>query len=245
MSCVGLRIQGRDELAQLLTNVVPRSLSLGVVDGIDVRRWEDPSGARLILDLQDGKLISLLPSFAAPAGALVAGLRPLSDEVAVADVVDTDGETLTRLALGLEEQRFLPPDDEGWHGRAAIVALGNEVEVHENEDAFAASPASLLDPETEGAASPRMGAESFISFGLFGDPDAQARLHGTVKASERRVVAQTGQEVVLAVVQTAGFNATLCTPADALAWQPVPGNVLGGSVFMVGCIHAVGADRAP
>lgn len=236
LSCVGLGVQGRDDLAQLLMDVVPRSVSLGIVDGIEVRGWEDPGGARLILDLQGGKLLSLLPSFAAPAGAQLAGLKPLSDEVAVADVIDGESETVTRMALGVEEQRFLPRHGDGWHGQAAIVALGNDVDLHENEEAFAASPASMVD---------RMAAESFISHGVFGEPAAHATLHGTVLSSQRRVVAQTDQEVVQSLVQTAGFAVTVCTPADALPWQPEPGNVLGGSVFLVGSTRAVAADPGP
>jgi hypothetical protein len=236
--------------------VLPNSLSLGLVDGVDVRRWEDPSGARLILGLRGKDVEDLLPSFASPTGASLVGVKPLDGEIAVADVVDQDGETLTRMAIELEERRFLASSEEGWHGPASTVALGVAVTLHESDEAFAESPASLLSSENKGSDPPqhyverglkwppRMGSESFISYGLFATPDAHARLHGTVISSERRVVLQTGQEVIISAVQTVGFTANVCTPADDLAWQPASGNVLGGSVFMVGSIPALTPDIA-
>jgi hypothetical protein len=52
LSCLGCDV---DELPDLSAVVVrtglPLSKNLGVRDGIDARRWQDASGARLIIDL--------------------------------------------------------------------------------------------------------------------------------------------------------------------------------------------------
>ena len=260
LGCVGLGVDNQEDFSRLVGKALPDSVSLGMVDGIDVRRWEDPSGSRLVLGLQGKDVADLLPSFAAPVGANLAGVRPLTGEVAIADVVDDDGETLTRMAFELEERRFLIADELGWQGPASVVALGVGVTLHEDEEAFSSSPASLLDGEKEGSEPPphyverglkwppRMGPESIISFGVFGTPDAHARLHGTVISSQRRTVVLTGQEIVVSLVQSVGFTASMCSPADDLPWLPSPGNILGGSVFLVGSIpqltSGLRSDRA-
>lgn len=154
LACVGLDVEGQDDLGRLLGAVVPKSRSLGIVAGVDVRRWEDPSGSRLVLGIQDGQLVDLLPSFASHPGAQLAGVSALNPEVAAADVVDEEGETLTRMAVEIEERRFLSADDEPRRGPAAITALGVNVTLHVDEEDFASSSASLLDPAKEGQPPP-------------------------------------------------------------------------------------------
>jgi hypothetical protein len=83
---------------------------------------------------------------------------------------------------------------------------------------------------------PRMGVESFISYGVFGpleQAQAYARLHGTVLEAQQRTVAATGQSFIVAWVRTTGFDVDLCMPATAGVEPPQPGNVLGGEVFLV------------
>lgn len=67
LSCVGLAAASR-ELAELVSAVLPHAVLTGHGGGVDVLRWQDPSGARLVLGVRDRQLLDLLPSFAgAPA----------------------------------------------------------------------------------------------------------------------------------------------------------------------------------
>ncbi len=99
--------QDRTGLQQLVNTALTSAQRLGERDGITVLRWQDLSGARLVMGVRDGKLLDLLPSFAGTPGVRLASIRAANDDVAIADVVDEQGEQLTMLALELEQRRFL------------------------------------------------------------------------------------------------------------------------------------------
>ncbi|MEU8655103.1 hypothetical protein [Actinoplanes philippinensis] len=255
--CLGLGSLDRDGLNALLQRILPAAELIGESGGIAVRRWTDPSGVRLVFGLRDGRLLELLPSFAGAPGANLTEVRRVSDEMIVADVVDDDGEQVTMLAAASEQLRLLPAGGVTAAGRASIVALGVGVTVHAGEEAFAASDASLLSGGDGGDSEPpahfvengwswppRMGAESFISYGTFdqenGDPVAQ--LNGVVLAAGRRTVEATGGEFSVARVRTAGFEADVCLPGDVPT--PVPGNVLGGVVYLIADLPFVAAPAS-
>jgi hypothetical protein len=243
--CLGLGSLDSDGMNALLNRVLPGAELLGEVDGIVVRRWTDPSGVRLVFGLRDRELVELLPSFDGVPGANLTGVRRVSDDMVVADVVDDDGEQTTMLAAAAEQLRLLRGAGPVTAGRASLVALGVQVSVHADEAAFAASDASLLsggDDDSEPPAHfvengwpwpPRMGAESFISYGTFdqenGEPVAQ--LNGVVLSAGRRRVQATGGEFSVARVRSVGFEADVCLPGDLPT--PEPGNVLGGLVYLV------------
>lgn len=227
----------------LLDRILPFAEVIGESGGITVRRWTDPSGVRLVLALRGRELLELLPSFAGVPGVNLTGLRRVNDEMVVADVVDDDGEQTTMLAAAAEQLLLLGTGQPVLAGRASLVALGVQVSVHADEEAFANSDASKLgDDDGEPPAHfvengwpwpPRMGAESFISYGTFdqvnGDPVAQ--LNGIVLAAERRRVEATGGEFSVARVRSVGFEADVCLPGDLPT--PVPGNVVGGLVYLI------------
>jgi len=241
----------REALHQLVTRVLPRSVSLGVRDGLDVRRWEDPSGARLLLGQRDGTVRELLPSFASLTSARLRDVAALTPEITAADVIE-DGEVVTRMAFALEERRFVDPQAPAPEGEASIVAFGRSVALYAGEEAFAESPDGLLGgPETVTEEPPphfvergwkwppRMAAESFIPTGLFGSPTAEARLYGTVRSAERRTVSETGNEIDVLVVRTVGFDATVCVPARLLGGEALPGSILGGTVSLVASMLSI------
>jgi hypothetical protein len=222
-----------------------------------VLRWEDPSGARLILGVTDTDVPDLLPSFAGPVQARLANIRIVNDDVVVAAVVDETGEQLTSAALEVEQRRLLSgrPVE---HASAAISALGVEVAVFDSTATFEESDASLLDRESSESEAPahyvengwkwppRVAANSFISYGVFNEGDAataHARLSGVVRSSERRTVVETGQEVVVAVVETAGFDVTVCLEGSAHRDPPV-GGVISGTVFLVASLDDLPTQRA-
>jgi hypothetical protein len=105
LNCVGLGINDVEDLRSLVSDVLPNSTSLGVVGNVDVRRWEDASGVRLVFELDGSDLPDVLPSFAGPAAVEVAEVTSLSTYVVAADVID-EGEPTTRMAFELEERRF-------------------------------------------------------------------------------------------------------------------------------------------
>ncbi|GHJ48127.1 hypothetical protein Cs7R123_54690 [Catellatospora sp. TT07R-123] len=252
--CVGLAVGDRAELAELVSRALAGAEPVGHVGGIDVCVWQDPSGVRLVFSLKNGKILDFVPSFAGTEGARLSAVRPANDEVAIANVVDGDGEMMTMLAVELEQRRLLTGAGRSVSGPASVIAFGQDVSVHADEDAFAASDASLLDPDDAGTEPPadhseqglpwppRMGPESFISYGVFGPAEqaqALARLHGTVLDAQRRTVAATGQSFVVARVRTVGFETDLCLPDLPDAELPQPGNVIGGHVFLVASLPSL------
>lgn len=257
LECVGLDLE-RDAFEALVGRALSDAELLGEADGVAVRRWTDPSGARMTIGTRGREVVGFVPSYAGAPGAVLRGVRAVNDDVIVADVLDDDGEQVTMLAAALEEAYLLAAPGATADGRAGIVALGVDVAVHADEEAFAASDASLLSDPGEDPGDPpphvvehgwpwppRMGTESFISYGVFGDPDnaeAYARLHGTVLSASRRTVVATGRQFTAARVRTAGFEADLCLPAGLPS--PVPGNVVGGTVYLVASRPMVAAHTA-
>ena len=259
LSCVGLAVPDNDALEALVAAVRPRATSIGYADGIDTLRWEDPSsGARLVLGIRSGSVVDLLPSLASQASTNLASVRLANEDVATAAVVAGDGEQLTSLALELEQRRLL-----GSHvlaaADAAVVALGSSVSIYADDETFAASPDSLMDPNADIDSEPpphyvdhgmkwppRMASESFISYGVFGDSAearAHARLNGVVLTSSLRTTVQTGQSFVVARVRTVGFEVDLCMNADEHPNAPQQGQIIGGQVFLVGSVPSL--ERTP
>lgn len=251
LSCVGLGISDDSELAGLVARLDDVTL-LGETGTAKVTRWQDASGARLVVTYdRDG--FDITPSFAGEPGARLAGVTALNDDVVSAAVVDEDGEQLTGMAFELEQRRFLT--DDHVTGYAGITALGVDVTVHADEAAFAASDASLLQPAGSADSAPpaefvergwpwppRMASESFLSYGIFGEPadaSAYARLAGTVLHARQHTVALTGQEFVAARVRTAGFEATVCMAAADHPAVPQVGEIIAGTVFLVACLDAI------
>jgi hypothetical protein len=248
LACVGLAVSDETELRQLVTRAHRAADETGVFDGVHVGRWEDDSGAALVLGWRSGELLDFIPAYTAGSGGLLADCRLINGVVASARVTDTSGEQLTAMTFAAEQYRQLRAHGEPVSGPARITALGVDVQIHPDADAFAASPASQLTPsagsgqeppphyrERGWAWPPRLAAESFISYGVFDDP-AQARPHallsGTVLRAGQRVCALTGQRFTVATVSTAGFAADVCLAASEHPGPPAPGSVISGTVSL-------------
>ena len=253
-ACVGLAVGDWGEVAELVQAIAPLGEVLGEAGGLKVVRWQDPSGTRLVMETIGDDDPDLVPSFAARTRVRLRGVQMLNDDVAMATVVDDEGQALTSVAV-LIEQRRLIPWDQPIDGVASIVALGTSVSIHESPDDFGESDASLflgwkdaeqwrLHPDEppaeyvrEGLKWPRrMAGESFGSYAVFLKPDqagSSALLSGTILAAERRTVIQTGQQILVAEVRTAGFDVTVCLEGAAHKEMPPVGGILSGSVLMV------------
>jgi hypothetical protein len=250
MECIGLDVADEEALDRLLDRVLPDAVELGRWGGVQVLRWEDPSGARLVLGLRRRELVEFLPSFAGAPGIRLRRLRPAGDLVAVGDVVDDEGEQLSALAAGLEEYRALEAGAVPEEGAASLVALGVGVRVHADPEAFAADDDSLLDAESARDEPPpgfeerggvwplRMASQSFVSYGIFAHAGGEqayalARLAGHVEHAERRTVHLTGQTFHACRITLAGFEADVCLPATEHPDPPYPGQVLHGRAYLV------------
>lgn len=253
LDCVGLGVVGADARRELVLTALRQAECLGEAAGVAVWRWQDPSGVRLVIALRDDEIVDLLPSYAGAPGATLADLWSPNPDVVVASIVDADGDQVTSIAAELEQRWLLPEVSGPVGGAACVVALGVAVEEYPDDDAFSASDASLLSRgrgderpahfAAQGWAwPPRMAAESFLSYGVFGEPaqaTAYARLNGTVLAARRRTVAATGRQFVTSRVRTAGFEVDLCLPGGDVTALPRPGSILAGTVFLVASLPSL------
>ena len=248
--CVGFRIDSGEALGELIERVMPLAEPVGSgPHGAETFRWQDESGARLVIDIRKNVVRNVLPSFAGGVGTSVRDVSALSDDTSSAEIIDDSGEMITKLAVDIEERQLIAGTTV--HGALSAVGLVGHVSVHVDAEAFAASPASLLvDSEEAGPPPPhfaesgwpwppRMGAESFISEGIFAPPKEArpiARLNGIVLEADERINSLTGLRFVRSRVRTAGFDADICAPASEME-VPHPGNVLASMVYMVGSLR--------
>ena len=203
-----------------------------------------------------GQIIDFLPTFAGQPGVLLRQLWLANPDVAQAAVVDSAGEQVSALAVELEERRLLGAPGESVHladraAPAVIVALGVGVGCFADEAGYAASPASLLDPSADPGEPPaqyvengwpwppRLGAQSFLSHGVWGEPaqsEAYARLAGIVSRVDTRVNTLTGQRFHVARVRSFEMELDVCLAADEHLEPPVVGGVVAGTAFLTGTL---------
>lgn len=247
LACIGIDVSEEEQFDRVVRTAAQRATVLGERDGNRVLRWQDDEGARLVLVVDASReLVAVTPSFASEPGAVLASLRHANDECWTAAVTQ-DGEQVTALAADLEQSALVDPASDAG-GRAGVVALATEVEVLADATAFEASRASLLSPQDEDSEPPahyvekglpwptRMAAESFISYGVFGDrttAEPYARLNGTVLRSRTCRNSLTGAGFHVARVRTAGFEADVCLAASEHPVPPAPGAVVAGTVYLV------------
>lgn len=251
LACIGLAVSDTAELAQLFNTAMRSVHEVGVYDGVHVGRWQDDSGAALIFGWRPDEFLEALPTYAAARGGLLSDCELIKEEIASASVVDADGEQLTSMTFQAEQYRQVQALGRPVDGSARITALGVDVQIHHDADAFAGSPASLLRPpdpadeppkhfrERGWSWPPRVAAESFIPFGSFGEPgqaSAHALLSGTVLTAKRSICALTGQPFTIASVRTVGFEADLCLAGSEHPDVPAPGNIISGTVFLSAAI---------
>lgn len=234
--CIGLG-RGLTEdggLQALVDAVLPGAVGIGGSARGEVLRWQDPSGARVLIEVDpDRRVSNLTPSFDAAPGAYFVEVVPVTWDTVDADVVDRHGALLTRLVSDLE-QRALIADGTAVHGPAAVVGLGVDVTAFSSTEDYEASDASLLDPDDEDGDPHRLAAESFISYGVFaGDQQGEpyARLSGTVLGVSPRRTALTGERFAAVRVRTAGMEVDVCLPEGPV--PPAIGGIVSGTVFLV------------
>ena len=246
--CIGFAVDSSEALATLVEKMLPAAEPIGTRGDAETFRWQDESGARLVFDVKRNTVNNVLPSFAADDSTLLAAVQSVNDDTSFADIVDEQGETITRLAVDLEQRALIRGNTV--RGSASLVGLVGQVNLFADEVEFRASPASLLGPadqdfgppppdfEREGSWPPRMGAESFFSHGMFGNArDARpiAQVNGVIVDADERPNSVTGLRFVRARVRSAGFEADVCAPVGEMP-LPERGQVLAGTVYVVGSL---------
>jgi hypothetical protein len=157
LACIGLAYSDGAELDRMLKSVYPDVREIGFFDDVHVGRRQDDSGAALILGLHASELVDLSPVYTGTSGGLFADCRLISDFIAFAKVIDADGHQLTAMAFEAEQYRQLADLGQRVSGPARITALGTDVTIYPDAPAFAASPASQMQPSPESASGPPQG----------------------------------------------------------------------------------------
>jgi hypothetical protein len=248
LACAGLGVSGEAHFSWLLKSACTAIREIGTFDGVHVGRWQDDSGATLILGLHDGQIVDFVTAYTGSSGGLLADCRLIYESVAFAKVTDADGQQLTAMVFEAEQYCQLLGLGQQVSGPARITALGTDADIYPDPAAYAASPASQAPgtaaeppPDYDGPWPPRLAAESLISHAaLAGSPQHQsrARLSGTVLNATPHLCALTGQPFTAAAVRTAGFTADLCLAAGDHPDVPEPGNVISGTVVLSAAIDS-------
>jgi hypothetical protein len=226
LACIGLGTGGEQDFQRLVVQANKDAQQQEVIRGVRVRRWEDGSGAAVVLGWRAGQLISFMPALAATSQVRLANCHPVREPVTVADVLDADGAPVNALAAELEQFRQLVAAGQPVEGMAKIAAFGLSVKLHDDENAFLAASKGPNDA-TEPA--------DFEPFGAFAEPaqaQAHARLTGTVLKAERRFSWLTGHPFTVAITRTAGFEVDLCLAGDEHPTVPAPGAIVTGVVSL-------------
>ena len=236
LATIGLATDDQAAFQRLVLEADQRAQQEQTVRNVKVRRWEDASGAGVVLawrgQPRGPELVSFMPAYAALSEVRLTQCHPVREPITVANVLDEDGTHVTALAAELEQYRQLVAEGRPVDSPARITAFGLSVRVYPDEDAFRAVPEAATNaPEAVGPSD----TASFIPFGAFAEPakaQPHARLTGTVVKAERRINRLTGQPFTVAITRTAGFEADVCLSSYEHPEIPAPGAVITGVVSL-------------
>ena len=113
-------------------------------------------------------------------------------------------------------------------GDMFLTTFGTDVIFYENAASFSSSDDSLLIEDGSDPDLPRIGAESYLSFG-----GAGGVLHGTVLSARVLTNVLTGQPFATVTVRSAGFSLEVCLPWSADMPAPSVGSLIGGDVYLI------------
>lgn len=227
LSAIGLGFtKWQDAVEQAIAT--DRLAVTGEVRGGQLIQYSDPSGAQL-------NILAVEP-FATFAGfdsvtRTFAHITPLNDVVALADVVDPHGNTITSVTVNLAQGPLIV--DEAplqWQELGLTALVLDEQRYASTDDYLAANPGTVLGT----VASP--GAEA-VSSGAATAPDAAANFSARVLEAEYRTSALTGQRFIHVSVDGA-FPFDVCLPDGEL---PARDSVISGTAVLAGSIPAPSA----
>ncbi len=196
----------------------------GEVRGGQLIQYADPSGAQL-------NILAVEP-FATFAGfdALTrtyAHITMLNDVVALADIVDPHGATITTITVNLAQGPLIAEEPTLQWQELGVTALALEVSRYDSVDDFHTQRSEVLGEVRS------TGAQA-VSSGAASAPDAGAEFSARVLEAEYRTSGLTGQRFIHASVDGA-FPFDVCLPDGEL---PPRNSVIAGTALMAGSIPA-------
>lgn len=237
-SSIGVSVDSEDDLEALVEKAAYNAEIFSVGSG-EYLRWQDASGAALILQVDRGRnLIGAHPHFFGETGltARVTGRVHRRDQTAMDGAFHAwaspdhlhDQEGAYPFVFDCPEalrfDRFRLP----CVAEVQLAAFAHEVSVFASDEEHAAA-------QTE---EPHFASQSFIPIGLFGDrdegPQALALLTGRIRRQSRRVNRLTGSPFCWAEVET--YEATIDVVMDPtlLNAEPRSGGVISGTFWLSG-----------
>lgn len=196
-------------------------------------QWTDESGVMIAAGLHPSGAVRAVPGYLGDA-LTRAGRFDVVDGsgMIVADVLDTDGETVGRFCADSvqdTELELLAGDD----AMTVVTGLVAHVIIHADAEAFYASEDSQLGDS-------RVSLPSFFPSGMFEDPwEPTSFVNAVVDDAWTVLVAESGEQVVVVRVDPlGGLGMYLCWP-EALAPQPEPGQVVHAMASLTAFIPEV------
>lgn len=206
-------------------------------------QWTDPSGVMITAAVGTAGHVQAVPGFLGAALTAAAGFGVVDGENMVfADVVDAEGERITRFCAGSGQASELHLVPEDRPAPVVLTGLVAHVGIHADEKAFFDSPDSSMGPLKEPRELPdgsvmserRVALPSFFPTGMLKAPPwtPMALVNAFVEGAWTATVAATGERVVVVRVHPLdGFGMYLCWP-EALAPRPEVGNVVHAHAYL-------------
>ena len=240
--CIGLPLRDWDAVTGFVHEHWGELRGYPTPDGWFNAIWRDPSGAEVVVNVNDRGEVEAIPGFAGDPAASLTNIIPVEGTESMAGyVVDDQGTEITRLCSDFGQWHFLPEVSREETFVAIVTGLAREVSIYANQNAFDASPEADMGPLSRPQTLPngtlmdrlRFGPESFIPAGMFQNPwSPMATFSGTVEQSWTKCVEATGISFHVAKVTTVDvLGVYLCWPTE-LAPPAEPGNTVYTKAYL-------------
>ncbi|PRQ10557.1 hypothetical protein C1Y63_10945 [Corynebacterium sp. 13CS0277] len=196
----------------------------GEIRGGQLVQFSDPSGAQL--NMLAVEPYATYAGFASTAAAN-AHVTMVNDVLALAEIVTDNGTPISTITCNLAQGPLLVEEPTLEWEQLALTAMGMDVAVFDNSEAFRAAGGQAVGlVVSQGAAVVATGDGSRV-------PDASAQIAVEVVGAEYRYTALTNQRFIhLDVISPVPMD--VCIP-DTPA-LPAPGSIVAGTAMLVGSI---------
>ncbi len=250
LGAIGLVASDESSFGQLLDAIIDKSTEERSSGQYRHLLWVDPSGAAAYSHLDtDTQTIECITPFFAPAEGLARWRVKTSEYLddaecphcggADCDIVDEDGETITRSAV--QWAMYQPYRD--WLEREQtfeleVVVFAHTIDIVADEETFASSPANVMGKDDKGEPL-RLASNAFLPFGMFAEGNDMsersiARINGRIVAAERRTNQLTDQPFWQIRIDALPGPTDIVVAADMIENEPQPGAYLAVLGWLVG-----------
>ncbi|MCR6487854.1 hypothetical protein M8542_34010 [Amycolatopsis sp. OK19-0408] len=234
---IGIGITSKDDFREKVVSLIGAGAARRITTKVNEQVWTDPSGARLVAKIRNGRIEFLLPCLAGTAPAVpVRDVRLVDDETAMLDLLDgVEGQLVCPVAVELEDRAVLAHSGGRLEsGSLTLAALAEDVTVHADAEAYFAA---------QDDDKPKFAADHFIPSGTFAvgqpkpgwTPTAHALFAGEVVEAETPVNTVTGTAFHRIRVRTiAAIEVDVAIATTDVERPPARGNVVAGTFFLTG-----------